>query len=207
MTRAYPGLFVAFEGGDGAGKSTQAALLVSSLRDRGLDVVQTREPGGTEVGAAIRQLLLEPDSAIDAKAEALLFAADRAQHVAQVIRPALERGAVVVSDRFLASSIAYQGFARDLGPKKIEEISAWATDGLFPDLTILLKVSPEIGLARAKDQNRMEAEPTEFHLAVTKGFDSYATANPERFLVLDATEGEQVLAPLILEGVLSRLNS
>lgn len=207
MTRAYPGLFVAFEGGDGAGKSTQAALLVSSLRDRGLDVVQTREPGGTEVGAAIRQLLLEPDSAIDAKAEALLFAADRAQHVAQVIRPALERGAVVVSDRFLASSIAYQGFARDLGPKKIEEISAWATDGLFPDLTILLKVSPEIGLARAKDRNRMEAESTEFHLAVTEGFDSYATANPERFLVLDATEGEQVLAPLILEGVLSRLNS
>lgn len=207
MTRAYPGLFVAFEGGDGAGKSTQAALLVSSLRDRGLDVVQTREPGGTEVGAAIRQLLLEPDSAIDAKAEALLFAADRAQHVAQVIRPALERGAVVVSDRFLASSIAYQGFARDLGPKKIEEISAWATDGLFPDLTILLKVSPEIGLARAKDRNRMEAESTEFHLAVTEGFDSYATANPEIFLVLDATEGEQVLAPLILEGVLSRLNS
>lgn len=207
MTRAYPGLFVAFEGGDGAGKSTQAALLVSSLRDRGLDVVQTREPGGTEVGAAIRQLLLEPDSAIDAKAEALLFAADRAQHVAQVIRPALERGAVVVSDRFLASSIAYQGFARDLGPKKIEEISAWATDGLFPDLTILLKVSPEIGLARAKDRNRMEAESTEFHLAVTEGFDSYVTANPERFLVLDATEGEQVLAPLILEGVLSRLNS
>ena len=207
MTRAYPGLFVAFEGGDGAGKSTQAALLVSSLRDRGLDVVQTREPGGTEVGAAIRQLLLEPDSAIDAKAEALLFAADRAQHVAQVIRPALERGAVVVSDRFLASSIAYQGVARDLGPKKIEEISAWATDGLFPDLTILLKVSPEIGLARAKDRNRMEAESTEFHLAVTEGFDSYATANPERFLVLDATEGEQVLAPLILEGVLSRLNS
>ena len=207
MTRAYPGLFVAFEGGDGAGKSTQAALLVSSLRDRGRDVVQTREPGGTEVGAAIRQLLLEPDSAIDAKAEALLFAADRAQHVAQVIRPALERGAVVVSDRFLASSIAYQGFARELGPKKIEEISAWATDGLFPDLTILLKVSPEIGLARAKDRNRMEAESTEFHLAVTKGFDSYAAANPERFLVLDATEGEQVLAPLILEGVLSRLNS
>jgi len=207
VTRAYPGLFVAFEGGDGAGKSTQAALLVSSLRDRGLDVVQTREPGGTEVGAAIRQLLLEPDSAIDAKAEALLFAADRAQHVAQVIRPALERGAVVVSDRFLASSIAYQGFARDLGPKKIEEISAWATDGLFPDLTILLKVSPEIGLARAKDRNRMEAESTEFHLAVTEGFDSYVTANPERFLVLDATEGEQVLAPLILEGVLSRLNS
>ena len=207
MTRAYPGLFVAFEGGDGAGKSTQAALLVSSLREQGLDVVQTREPGGTEVGAAIRQLLLEPDSAIDAKAEALLFAADRAQHVAQVIRPALERGAVVVSDRFLASSIAYQGFARDLGPKKIEEISAWATDGLFPDLTILLKVSPEIGLARAKDRNRMEAESTEFHLAVTEGFDSYVTANPERFLVLDATEGEQVLAPLILEGVLSRLNS
>jgi dTMP kinase len=206
VKRAYPGLFVAFEGGDGAGKSTQVGLLAAALRERGFDVVQTREPGGTEVGAAIRALLLDPASRIEAKTEALLFAADRAQHVAQVIRPALERGAVVVSDRFLASSIAYQGVARDLGPEKIEEISAWATGGLFPDITVLLKVSPEIGLARAKDRNRMEAESSEFHLAVTQGFDSYAAAHPERFLVLDATENERVLAPLIFEEVFSRLN-
>jgi dTMP kinase len=124
-----------------------------------------------------------------------------------VIRPALERGAVVVSDRFLASSIAYQGVARDLGPEKIEEISAWATGGLFPDITVLLKVSPEIGLARAKDRNRMEAESTEFHLAVARGFDSYAAAHPKRFLVLDASQDEQVLAPLIFKEVFSRLHS
>jgi dTMP kinase len=199
------GLFVALEGGDGAGKSTQVDLLVSALRERGHEVIQTREPGGTSVGKRIREILLDSKDSPTSKSEALLFAADRAQHAAEVIRPALARGAIVVSDRYLLSSIAYQGFARNLGPEKIAEISHWATDDLAPDLTILLEVEPKFGLARAKDRNRMEAESAEFHNEVARGFKQYATNHPERFIVLDANQEVDALALVILNAVENRL--
>lgn len=205
MKARQPGLFVALEGGDGAGKSTQVDLLVAALRNRGYEVVQTREPGGTEMGKQVRHVLLDSENAPVPKAEALLFAADRAQHTSEVIRPAIERGAIVVSDRYLLSSIAYQGFARGLGSEKIAEISQWATDGLTPDLTVLLEVAPEVGLSRAKDRNRMESEPTQFHLAVSRGFSDYAAAHPERFLVVNAQEEVNVIAAKILSAVEQRL--
>lgn len=210
QTPDHQGLFVAFEGGDGAGKSTQAQLLTASLINRGFEVVKTREPGGTQLGKQVRGILLDSTHPPTPKAEALLFAADRAQHAAEVILPALERGAIVVSDRYLLSSIAYQGFARGLGAKKVAELSAWATGGLIPDLTILLQVSPQVGLARAKDRNRMESEPTDFHMRVAEGFETFAAAHPKSFMVIN-TNGQdsktdlEAIALKVLEAVLLKL--
>ena len=141
-----PGAFVVFEGGDGAGKSTQCRLLADALRARGLEVVVTREPGGTPIGEAIREVLLGAGSdGMAARTEALLFAAARAEHAASLIRPAVARGAVVISDRYLDSSVAYQGAARGLGEDRIAELSLWATEDLVPDLTVLLDVAPGVG--------------------------------------------------------------
>ena len=165
-----PGAFVVFEGGDGAGKSTQSRLLADALRARGLEVVVTREPGGTPIGEAIREVLLGAGSdGMAARTEALLFAAARAEHAASLIRPAVARGAVVISDRYLDSSVAYQGAARGLGEDRIAELSMWATEDLVPDLTVLLDVPPGVGLGRAGDANRMEAEPEAFHSEVAPG--------------------------------------
>ncbi len=167
---ATRGVFVVLEGGDGSGKSTQAARLVARLRDAGQDVVATREPGATEVGAAIRALVLG-GGAIDPRTEALLIAADRAEHVAGVIRPALERGAVVVSDRLIPSSLAYQGVARGLGVAEIARLSDWATGGLQPDLVVLLDVPPDLATRRrAGPEDRMEREPAEFRAMVNKAY-------------------------------------
>ncbi len=166
-----PGAFVVFEGGDGAGKSTQSRLLADALRARGLEVVVTREPGGTPIGEAIREVLLGAGSdGMAARTEALLFAAARAEHAASLIRPAVARGAVVISDRYLDSSVAYQGAARGLGEDRIAELSLWATEDLVPDLTVLLDVAPGVGLGRAGDANRMEAEPEAFHAEVRAAF-------------------------------------
>ena len=185
------GRFIAFEGGEGAGKSTQAAALAAHLREQGREVVVTREPGGAPAAEAIREILLDHRFAgLSARAEALLFAAARAEHVERTIRPGLERGAVVITDRYLDSSIAYQGISRALGIDVVEEISLWATESLLPDLTIVLDVAPSVGLGRAGKPDRMEAEPLEFHLRVRQGFLDLAARHPERYLILSA-DGER----------------
>jgi dTMP kinase len=181
------GVFVVFEGGEGAGKSTQVKRLAAALEDKGHEVVVTREPGATPVGAQIRALLLDPTTSLSARAEALLYAADRAQHVAIVIRPALERGAVVISDRYVDSSLAYQGAGRELDTDEVAELSRWATGGLRPDVTVLLDIDPAVGLARATGSpDRIEQESLAFHRAVRQGFLDLAAAEPARYLVVNA---------------------
>ena len=201
-----PGYFIAFEGGEGAGKSTQEGLLAQSLIDRGHAVVRTREPGGTAAGEQIRHVLLSPEfEGLDPRAEALLFAASRGEHVARVIRPALERGDVVICDRYIDSSIAYQGYGRDLGPSRVRDLSMWATGDLLPDLTVVLDVDPEVGLARFAQRDRLEAEPLEYHRSVRAGFLALAAAEPGRYLVLDARADVGETAAAILERVLMGL--
>jgi dTMP kinase len=183
------GLLLALEGGEGAGKSTQARRLSIWLRDQGYDVVATFEPGATKMGMRLRAVLLDTAHAgLNPRAEALMYAADRAEHVAAVIRPAIERGAIVVTDRYVDSSLAYQGAGRTLPLGEVTRINRWATGGLTPDLTILLDLPPSQGLGRrARSADRLEAEPAEFHNRVRSGFRQLADAEPRRYLVLDAT--------------------
>ncbi len=188
------GIFITLEGGDGAGKTTQAELLQEWFAARGREVVRTREPGGTPLGAEIRRLLLhggDEIGAVDPRAEALLYAADRAQHVAAVVRPALARGAAVVQDRYIDSSLAYQGAGRVLDVGEVRALSEWAVEGLWPHLTVLLDLptaaAAERRRARGGASDRLEAEAEAFHDAVRSGFLALAAAEPERFLVLDAT--------------------
>lgn len=202
-----PGVFVVFEGGDGAGKSTQAHLLAAALTERGLHVVTTREPGGTAVGEAVREVLLGSGSeGMDPRTEALLFAAARAEHAAALIRPEVAGGAVVISDRFVDSSVAYQGAARALGEDTIAELNRWGTRGLRPDLTVVLDVPPEVGLARAADANRMEAEPRAFHAEVRASLVRSAAADPDRYLVVPAGQPVQQIADIVLERVLALIS-
>lgn len=198
-----PGLFVAFEGGDGAGKSTQSRLLAAWLTEQGVEVVQTREPGGTTLGRALRELVLHgQDGSVSPRAEALIFAADRAHHVASVVRPALERGAVVLTDRYLDSSVAYQGAARRLGHDEVRRLSLWAVEDLVPDLTVLLDVpSPEGRARRGAVHDRLEREADDFHDRVRRGFLDLAAREPDRYLVLDATLPPEVLAAAVRDGV------
>ncbi|MEV5754386.1 dTMP kinase [Actinoallomurus sp. NPDC052308] len=197
------GVFLAFEGGEGAGKTTQARLLAIWLRDQGFDVVTTREPGSTKIGMRLRALLLDKEtSGLSARAETLLYAADRAQHVAEVIRPALERGAIVVTDRYVDSSLAYQGAGRELQVKEIAEVNRWATSGLTPDLTIVLDVPSEVGLGRfASPADRIESEPREFHERVRRGFRALAEAESHRYLVVDATQPQEQITRQIHDRV------
>ncbi|KGF05654.1 dTMP kinase [Arcanobacterium sp. S3PF19] len=181
------GLFISFEGGDGAGKSTQVDLLKTWLEGCGREVVVTREPGGTDLGCEIRKILLHGED-VSSRAEALLYAADRAHHVDTLVRPALERGAVVISDRYLDSSLAYQGAARMLDPRQIYELSMWAVQGLLPRLTLLLDVPAEKGGARVGAvRDRLESAGMEFHRKVRSEFLALAKENPQRFRVLDGT--------------------
>lgn len=193
-----PGLFVTFEGGDGAGKTTQAALLDEWLTARGETVVRTREPGGTEVGVLIRDIVLHHRGEVAARAEALLYAADRAHHVETVVRPALDRGDVVIQDRYLDSSVAYQGAGRILGRDEVRDLSLWATGGLLPDLTVLLDLDPTVARGRLdaddKPFDRLEAEQAAFHMRVRAEFLAIAEAEPDRFLVLDASRPPDELA-------------
>jgi dTMP kinase len=200
------GLFLAFEGGEGAGKSTQSKLLASWLTERGYEVVTTREPGATPIGRQLRHLLLDPDNGeIAPRAEALLYAADRAQHVATVIRPALARGAVVVSDRYVDSSLAYQGVGRSLSTGEIERLSQFATSGLRPDVTVLLDVPVTEGIARTslRDElpDRLEAESSEFHERVRAAFRELAEASPDRYLVVDARLPAATIHQLIVRRI------
>ena len=195
---SYAGIFVVLEGGEGAGKSTQAQLLVSWLAEQGREAVLTREPGATPAGIRIRALLLDPQTGgLAPRAEALLYAADRAQHVATVILPALERGAVVVSDRYVDSSLAYQGAGRQLDRDDVVRLSKWATGGLRPDLTVLLDVDPAVGLRRAAHAgpplDRIEQEALAFHVRVRQGFLDLAEADPDRYLVVPAESAPDVV--------------
>lgn len=194
--------FIVFEGGEGAGKSTQSAALADYLQARGHEVLCTREPGGTPAAESIRAVLLDPANAgLDDRAEALLFAAARGDHAARVIRPALERGEIVISDRYLDSSVAYQGVARGLGAERVAELSLWATGGLVPDLTIVLDVDPALGLARVVGPDRLESEPLEWHARVRQGFLDIAAAAPDRYLVLDGSRPAEDLAVEIAVAV------
>ena len=186
--RRGPGLFVVFEGGEGAGKTTQMEAFVDWLRARGDDVVTTREPGGTRIGRRVREILLDPESAeMDARAEALLYAADRAQHAEEFIKPALEAGKIVVSDRFLDSSLAYQGVGRDLGVQEILDISEWATQGLYPDIVFFLNVPPSTAKGRIdRIRDRIEREQDEFHERIAEGYLQLSRRFPERIVVVDA---------------------
>ncbi|RMI45369.1 dTMP kinase [Actinomadura harenae] len=186
------GVFIVFEGGEGAGKTTQSRLAAIWLREHGYEVVTTREPGATKTGMRLRALLLDRETTgLSSRAETLLYAADRADHVANVIQPALERGAIVVSDRFVDSTLAYQGFGRQQPVEEIAAVNAWGTGGLVPDLTVLLELPPEKGLNRlSSPADRIESEPREFHERVLSGFRALAEAEPDRYLVLDASRPE-----------------
>jgi dTMP kinase len=206
VTTQNRGLFIAFEGGDGAGKSTQAAELAAALESRGFSVLRTREPGGTPVGEKLRSLVLDHGHGhIDARTEALIFAASRAAHASQVILPALERGEVVLTDRYIDSSVAYQGAGRELGTAAVRELNHWATSGLLPDLTILLDVDPAVGRLRrtAGDatEDRLESEADEFHAKIRAAFLDLAAERPAGYLVLAAHLPVAELAALILARV------
>ena len=186
--RPPPGRLIAFEGGEGSGKTTQARLVAIWLRELGYDVEKTHEPGATKIGMRLRALLLDTShTGMSPRAEALMYAADRAEHVASVIAPALARGAIVITDRYVDSSLAYQGAGRNLPVDEIARFNRWATGGRIPDLTILLDMDPMAGLSRrARSADRLEAEPADFHLRVRAGFLALARAEPARYLVLDA---------------------
>ena len=196
------GRFIAFEGGEACGKSTQSALLAAAL-----DALLTREPGGTAIGGQLRSVLLDPATVgLSDRAEALMMAADRAQHVAEVVAPALAAGRHVVTDRFAGSSIAYQGYGRGLSVEEIRDLSLWATDGLWPDLIILLDV-PEAEADRrlGASRDRMEAEPAAFHAAVIAGFRAQAEAEPGRWVIIDGSRSIDEVATAVSAAVVERL--
>jgi dTMP kinase len=197
------GVFIALEGGEGAGKTTQARLLAIWLRDQGYDVITTREPGATKIGMRLRAVLLDTaHTGLSARAETLLYAADRAEHVSAVILPALERGAVVVTDRYVDSSLAYQGAGRNQSTDEVARLNQWATGGLMPELTVLLDMPPANGLGRrARSADRLEAEPLDFHERVRRGFLVLAGADPDRYLVLDASQSPEDISRAIQERV------
>ena len=199
------GVFVVFEGGEGAGKSTQVRRLAAALTANGRDVVVTREPGATDVGARIRGLVLDKGDAPSPRAEALLYAADRAHHVATVVRPALARGAVVISDRYVDSSLAYQGAGRTLPVSEISWLSSWATGGLKPDLVVLLDVDPNVGLSRVDSRgqgtDRLESESRAFHDRVRYAFLDLAAGDPKRYLVLDAARPAEEISEAVTTRV------
>ncbi|MGA4877342.1 dTMP kinase [Streptomyces lydicamycinicus] len=196
---APTGFFIALEGGDGAGKSTQVEALAEWIRGKGHEVVVTREPGATAIGKRLRSIILDVStSGLSDRAEALMFAADRAEHVNSVIRPALERGAVVITDRYIDSSVAYQGAGRNLAPTEIARISRWATDGLVPHLTVLLDISPETARERFTEApDRLESEPAAFHERVRSGFLTLAAADPARYLVVDAGQEPEAVTTVV----------
>jgi dTMP kinase len=199
------GIFISFEGGEGSGKSTQTSLLKKYLESIGESVVLTREPGGTELGVKIRQILLANETGhISPRSEALMYAADRAHHVYSLIKPALDSGSVVITDRYIDSSIAYQGAGRVLAPAEVARISRWATESLTPTLTFILDVPASVGIKRAgTDLDRLESEPLAFHERVRSEFLNLANIDPERYAVIDGTQSIEAIADQIRERVQS----
>ena len=203
-----PGLFITFEGGDGSGKSTQSRLLVEWLQSEGYPVVVSREPGGTDLGLELREMVLHRRGEIAPRAEALIYAADRAHNIATKVRPALERGEIVVQDRYLDSSVAYQGAGRVLGGAEVRDLSLWATEGLLPDLTVLLDLDESTGKTRLGERttyDRLEAEHDDFHARVRAAYLELSAEEPERFLVIDAREPVDLIAEIIQARVGSLL--
>ena len=201
------GLFIAIEGGEGAGKSTHSKRLAEYLQSLGHEVVLTREPGGTPTAEKIRNILLDPEiTDMPDHTETLLFAASRADHAANLIRPALERGATVICDRYFDSSVAYQGFSRGLGADKIRDLSLWATGNLIPDFTIYLDVPAEAGEQRMDGTDRMEIQSRDFHEAVHQAFRDIAASSPYPNVVIDATAPKDDVAAAVrsaIDGVLA----
>ena len=199
------GVFITFEGGDGSGKTTQINLLASWHEARGKNVVLTREPGGTDLGNELRDIVMHRAGFIAPRAEALLYAADRSHHIATLVRPALERGDIVLQDRYLDSSVAYQGAGRVLDPDEVRELSLWATERLMPQLTVLLDVPASIAKDRQaqteRAYDRLEAEAEDFHTRVRESYLTLAAAEPERFLVIDGRRSIEEIHQLILEKV------
>ncbi|MGO4681045.1 dTMP kinase [Microbacterium sp. 2MCAF23] len=204
------GLWITLEGGDGSGKTTQAGLLEGWLHEQGWKTLRTREPGGSEVGVLIRDIVLHHRGDIAPRAEALLYAADRAHHVATVVRPALERGEVVIQDRYLDSSVAYQGAGRVLDADQVRGLSLWGAEGALPDLTVLLDLDPTTARRRLdsaeKPFDRLEAEREEFHQRVRASFLALAEAEPERFVVVDAAQDPDAIAEAVRARVATLLN-
>jgi len=203
------GHFIVFEGGEGVGKSTQIAKLATyiSATYPDLKVVQSREPGGTPAAEALRRIALDQDFVgLAPRAEALVFAAARGDHAYQVLRPALAQGACVILDRYVDSSIVYQGLARGLGAEEVEELSMWATESLIPDLVIVLDLDPAVGLSRVKTPDRLESEGLDFHHAVRRGFLERAAAHPDRFVVIDAAQDIDAVAEAVAQAVDKVLN-
>ncbi|TDD46814.1 dTMP kinase [Kribbella antibiotica] len=196
----YPttGLFIALEGGEGAGKSTQSALLVEWLKEQGQEVLLTREPGATDLGQELRRIILDPATGdISHRAEALIYAADKAEHVDSVIKPALKSGTVVITDRYVDSALAYQGSGRDLDVADVERVNRWATDDLRPNLTVILDLPPRSGLGRFVERDRIEAQSADFHERVRTAFLELAAAEPQYYLVVDATQDREEIAKQI----------
>ena len=199
---AREGTFIAFEGGDGAGKSTQVRRLATALEEAGRTVVLTRQPGGTALGATLRDLVLHGEE-MSPRAEALLFAADKAQHVQELILPSLAEGSVVITDRYVDSSIAYQGAGRDLGADEVARLQDWAVGGLAPHLTVIVDIDPGEGRRRrGSEHDRMESEAEAFHTAVREHFLAMAREAPERYLVVDGTDAPEEIARVVWQRVL-----
>ncbi len=200
----YNGIFISFEGGEGSGKSTQTQLLKEYLESTGKEVLLTREPGGTPLGKRLREILLDTETGnISPRAEALLYAADRANHVYSLIQPALNSGKVVITDRYLDSSVAYQGAGRILQPSEVARISRWATENLAPTLTVVMDIPAELGISRLRSLDRLEAEPLAFHERIRQEFLNIAGSDPERYFVVDATQDKASIHEQIIERVLS----
>jgi len=199
------GLFITFEGGDGSGKTTQINLLASWLESEGHTVVITREPGGTDLGTELRNIILHREGFIAPRAEALLYAADRSHHIHTLVRPALERGEIVVQDRYLDSSVAYQGAGRVLDPTEVRDISLWATENLMPDLTVVLDVPASVAKERQaageRQYDRLEAEAEDFHTRVRESYLALAAEEPERFLVIDGESSIEEIHEAIVAKV------
>jgi dTMP kinase len=205
------GLFITFEGGDGSGKSTQAELLAGWLADAGHTVIRSREPGGTDLGLELREIVLHSRGHISPRAEALIYAADRAHNIATKVRPAVENGDIVIQDRYLDSSVAYQGAGRVLDADEVRNLSLWATEGFMPDLTILLDLDESVSRGRLDEAqkrfDRLEAEASDFHQRVRDAYLELAEAEPQRFLVLDASDPIETIAAAIRARVAGLLEA
>ena len=204
-------MFITIEGPEGSGKTTAVDYAVKKLEEMGYQIVRTREPGGTPIAEQIRNVILDKaNTSMDKRTEALLYAAARRQHLVEKVWPALKEGKIVVCDRYLDSSLAYQGGARKLGVDNVLEVNMFATEGTFPDLTLLFDIEPELGLARIsananREVNRLDLEKLDFHKTVRNTFLELAKRYPERFVIIDASKSKEEVANKTLEVILSRL--